>query len=104
MSSYEKYRKALGLSDDATDAQVEAKYMEAMSRIRARQQQPATPTAQPPSPIVLAEQAALTDLFKKLTEPNPQGITFAESEKMDEVFLRYPHLYEAYRQSATQSG
>jgi hypothetical protein len=113
----ELYRRLLGLADDATPNEVAEKYMERMNQLRAgntapavqsqteRWSMPIDPSAIQPSSIALSEaQAELTGLFKQMTEPSADGMSFAELETMEQTIAKYPQLYDAYRKLVTQSG
>jgi hypothetical protein len=99
----ELYRKALGLSDSATPHEVAETYMERKNQMRAGSTP--TPTApEPMSPAVLAEQEALTTLFKQMTEPSADGLSFDEMNAIEQMSAKYPKAFEEYRRLNLQSG
>jgi hypothetical protein len=109
----EKIRAALGLQPGTSDDKIIAKLAERVgvtsptptAEQATRWSMPIDPSAVQPSNITLSEaQTELTDLFKRLTEANPDGMSLAELDQMEATIARHPHLYEKYRRMATQPG
>jgi hypothetical protein len=112
MSNKDSIRRALGLPEGTSDDAIILKLAERQGITSptttaepVQWSQPIDPSAIQPSNIALSEaQTELTGLFKQLTEPSADGMSFAELETMEQTIAKYPHLYDAYRKLATQSG
>ncbi|HJV14838.1 MAG TPA: hypothetical protein VJ625_13200 [Propionibacteriaceae bacterium] len=113
MSMRDALRRSLGLPEGATDDQIANAIMARRSVATAtptadqtmRWSMSIDPSAVQPSTITLSEaQTELRDLFKRITEPNPNGMSFAEIEQREQSCAKYPHLYDAYRRMVTQTG
>jgi hypothetical protein len=111
----ENIRKALGLSDSATDDDIIRKLAERVgvtsptptptAPATMRWSMPIDPSAVQASSVTLSEaRTELTGLFKKITEPDPNGVSLSELDAMEQAFNRHPELYAAYRRMVTQTG
>jgi hypothetical protein len=105
----ENIRRALGLSDGATDDEIILKLAERVGIKPApqtvRYSMPIDPSAvQASSTMTLSEGAQLVETFKKITQPDPNGFSLSELDQMDATFAKYPHLYEQYRRTVTQAS
>jgi hypothetical protein len=104
-------RRALGLSEGASDDEIIARLAErrgltgttATAPETMRWSMPIDPSAVQPSSITLAEaKTELTGLFTQITEVNPNGLSVAEKDQIEQSFAKYPQLYDAYRKASLQ--